>query len=253
MAAPAAAGAAAGGGGTGIGSAAAGAGMAAGLGASSRWESFGYGQMAASRAWDKWKDSLTRGPEYRMIGLRSAGLNPILAAGNPSAPLAFNAMGATGGSQPPPMDLARQAKGPNERRLLTEQAKTQEQLQSTGREIEAREVAQRGLIESQTAANAGNVAKAKADAEYFGSQYIRDLYNTQRAAETAGSIGFRMLSPTHWMGAAAAAVPGGLRFLDGKVREGLEEAQKQHDKRKKKTRKRRNTHSKGKQAMFERR
>lgn len=42
--------------------------------------SFGLGQMAVGQQWDKWKDSQTRGPQYRMIGLRKAGLNPILAA-----------------------------------------------------------------------------------------------------------------------------------------------------------------------------
>lgn len=42
--------------------------------------SFGLGQSAQSRQWDKWKDAQTRGPLYRMIGLEEAGLNPIIAA-----------------------------------------------------------------------------------------------------------------------------------------------------------------------------
>lgn len=47
----------------------------AGMGAS-----FGFGQAAQGRQWDKWKDSQTRGPLYKLIGLEQAGLNPILAA-----------------------------------------------------------------------------------------------------------------------------------------------------------------------------
>lgn len=51
------------------------------LGNQSIGQSIGYGISAqlASDDWDRWKDSLTRGPTYRMQGLANAGLNPILA------------------------------------------------------------------------------------------------------------------------------------------------------------------------------
>lgn len=42
---------------------------------------YGIGKAEAADAWDYWKKSLLRGPSYRMQGLRSAGINPILAAG----------------------------------------------------------------------------------------------------------------------------------------------------------------------------
>ena len=42
--------------------------------------SHGLNARAAATSWDKWKDSLTRGPTYMMQGYRKAGINPILAA-----------------------------------------------------------------------------------------------------------------------------------------------------------------------------
>lgn len=215
-----------------------------------------FGQKSAAQAWDKWKDSLTRGPKYRMIGLRNAGLNPVLAAGNPSSPLAFNAMGATGpGSAPPLLDVAKQQRGTHERKLLDAQTATQRQVLNTGKAQEAREratiqnlEAQRLHTNSQTQANAGNVQKAKADSEYFGSQYLRDLENTQRALTTAGSVGFRMMSPTAWMGAAAAGAPSAGRFVNGKFQEMREEHREQR-----KNRKRPHKHFKGKQRLYNRR
>lgn len=215
-----------------------------------------FGQKSAAQAWDKWKDSLTRGPKYRMIGLRNAGLNPVLAAGNPSSPLAFNAMGATGpGSAPPLLDVAKQQRGTHERKLLDAQTATQRQVLATGKAQEAREratienlEAQRLHTNSQTAANRGNVEKAKVDTEYYGTQYLRDLYNTQRALETAGSIGFRMMSPTHWMGAAAAGAPTVGRFIGGKFMEMREKHREQE-----KNRKRPHKHFKGKQRLYNRR
>lgn len=44
--------------------------------------SHGLNQIAASTSWDRQKNLMTRGPGYAMTGLRKAGLNPILAAGN---------------------------------------------------------------------------------------------------------------------------------------------------------------------------
>lgn len=54
----------------------------AGAGALGQLQSFGLNKMAASQSWDRQKNLMTRGPTYVMSGLRKAGLNPILAAGN---------------------------------------------------------------------------------------------------------------------------------------------------------------------------
>ena len=42
--------------------------------------SYGLNAKAASKAHDRSKNMMTRGPTYNMIGLKAAGLNPILAA-----------------------------------------------------------------------------------------------------------------------------------------------------------------------------
>lgn len=65
--------------------------------------SFGLNQISASKAHDRAKNMMTRGPGYRMEGLRAAGLNPILAASGglsgPPTPVsqAHAASGAKGG------------------------------------------------------------------------------------------------------------------------------------------------------------
>lgn len=62
-----------------------GAGMAGanfGLGLAEMGVSAGINAAAASKAHDRMKNMMTRGPTYQMIGLRDAGLNPILAATN---------------------------------------------------------------------------------------------------------------------------------------------------------------------------
>lgn len=54
----------------------------AGTGSDFITQGFGYGlnSLAASKAHDRTKNLMTRGPLYETIGLRAAGLNPILAA-----------------------------------------------------------------------------------------------------------------------------------------------------------------------------
>ncbi len=54
---------------------------AAGFAALDQWQRFGQSQVTASRAYDRQKNMMTRGPTYMMKGLRDAGINPILAAG----------------------------------------------------------------------------------------------------------------------------------------------------------------------------
>lgn len=67
---------------------------------------FGVSSALASEDWDRWKNSLTRGPLYRMQGLRAAGLNPILAAsagigaGAPTVPTAKPTSGGSPGGNP---------------------------------------------------------------------------------------------------------------------------------------------------------
>lgn len=65
----------------GIGSAAGGIAGQAVLDIGGQFNQWGLNAMSASKAWDRWKNSQTRGPTYAMSGLRKAGLNPILAAG----------------------------------------------------------------------------------------------------------------------------------------------------------------------------
>lgn len=40
---------------------------------------YGFNAMGASKSWDRYKNSLTRGPGYMRGGLEAAGYNPILA------------------------------------------------------------------------------------------------------------------------------------------------------------------------------
>ena len=69
--------------------------------------SFGLGQAAANAQWDRMKDAWVKGPGYRVMGLRRAGLNPILAArgglgagGGPSLPaVASGGQGGPSGSK----------------------------------------------------------------------------------------------------------------------------------------------------------
>lgn len=53
----------------------------AGFAALDMWQRFGQSQVTASKAYDRQKNLMTRGPTYIMKGLRDAGINPIIAAG----------------------------------------------------------------------------------------------------------------------------------------------------------------------------
>lgn len=86
-----------------------GAGFAADVASGAIGQGIGYGYTAkaASTAWDRQKNMLTRGPSYMMQGLEKAGLNPILAvnnlrlpgasmapqAGNPTSAVSMNRYG----------------------------------------------------------------------------------------------------------------------------------------------------------------
>lgn len=62
--------------------------------------SYGMNAIAASKAWDRYKNSITRGPTYTAIGLEDAGINRILAAGGGIGAQVGQGMlarGATGG------------------------------------------------------------------------------------------------------------------------------------------------------------
>lgn len=53
----------------------------AGFAALDQWQKFGQSQVTASKAWDRYKDSVTRGPTWMAKGLEDAGINRILAGG----------------------------------------------------------------------------------------------------------------------------------------------------------------------------
>ncbi len=54
----------------------------AGFAALDQWQRFGQSQVTASKAWDRYKDSVTRGPTWAAKGFEDAGINRILAAGS---------------------------------------------------------------------------------------------------------------------------------------------------------------------------
>lgn len=71
--------------------------------------SYGFNAMASSKAHDRQKNMMTRGPGYMMQGLRSAGLNPILAVGglsNLASAKPQMAHAATRGQHKPAIDAA---------------------------------------------------------------------------------------------------------------------------------------------------
>ena len=109
--------------------------------------SFGLGQAAAGQQWDKWKDSQTRGPLYRLIGLEEAGLNPILAAkgglGGGGGGFTPTAVASGGGGLPLGSNATRAAK---EIGLMRDQARGL-------RAARERDLAQTGLNRSATGVN----------------------------------------------------------------------------------------------------
>lgn len=73
-----------------------GAALGAGAGAVGSLVQYGLNASAASKSWDKWKDSQTRGPLYQRIGLEKAGFNPALAYGKGMPATAGKAVQAHG-------------------------------------------------------------------------------------------------------------------------------------------------------------
>lgn len=91
---------------------------------------YGFGAMAASKAYDRSKNMITRGPTYQRIGLKAGGYNPILAL--------------TGGRMPTAPGV--------------QQGRTQ------GGQFFPNQVSQRGLIAAQTRAAQLNAASMEGPA-----------------------------------------------------------------------------------------
>lgn len=104
------------------------AGTATDLSAGMIGQAFGFGLNAASasKAWDRQKNMLTRGPTYMMQGLAKAGINPILAATQlrmPSASMAPQAGNPSNPAKGSRLDALQAA-------LLREQTNTQLMMQA---------------------------------------------------------------------------------------------------------------------------
>jgi len=110
--------------------------------------SWGLNAKSASVAWDRWKKSQIRGPKYAVMGLRRAGLNPVLAAGAsgfggmkaPSAPQAAAAHPASVGD---PLVFEQGA-------LLRDQRDLTQQQTATASALEQKYKADSGFVSRQT-------------------------------------------------------------------------------------------------------
>lgn len=112
------------------------------LGTQSIGQSIGYGISKAQLgdSYNIWKKSLKRGPTYRMIGLRAAGINPILAAGGGlgASSSAINlksnpaGMGGSGGQNPAVAQSAKNAYQAQAEKFVSEAdlARTRSELEA---------------------------------------------------------------------------------------------------------------------------
>lgn len=117
--------------------------VGAGMGLVDSLMGFGLGQASASKAWDRYKNSLTRGPTYAMQGYRDAGINPILVARG----------GKLGASS-----------------NFTTQGNAQKAGMAAAAQGMALQQAQIKLIQQQTATSAAQAASLTANARYTDSQ-----------------------------------------------------------------------------------
>lgn len=135
--------------------------------------SFGFGQAAVGKSWDKWKDSQTRGFKYKMIGLRKAGLNPILAAqgglGGGSGGFAPPAQASGGTGLPIGTDAVKAYQQSrlqkSQRQLMGAQANLATQNKAQSRAATARELRTGQLLATQNAKTA-----AERDTALFNAQ-----------------------------------------------------------------------------------
>lgn len=162
--------------------------MAAGMGMDFGSQAFGYGlnAMAASKAWDRQKNLMTRGPGYEMQGLRAAGLNPILAATGgwkgassasvpQAAPASSHKQGVTN------MLAARQGK------LLEAQANAQDAAAMKS-EHEAQLASAKRMLANLELPKAINMAN------YHNTRTARDLIRQQHTKDASPSSWSQLLS-----------------------------------------------------------
>jgi len=103
---------------------------------------YGFGAMAASKAYDRSKNMITRGPTYQRIGLEAGGYNPILAL--------------TGGKMPSSSGVQQARTAPGQYQPNVGQARGLLQSQKLVADTQA------ALNATRANSLAGEVAKAKA-------------------------------------------------------------------------------------------
>lgn len=173
---------------SGFGAQAAGGGLSTGSALSRMGAGYFAGQMASSRAHDRAKNMMTRGPTYRMIGLRKAGLNPIAAAGGAlgvggsGGGFASSPVVVPGGGSATPLDVTGASAKNAQRQLLQAQTKTQQGLAMKA-EAEGLHAAL-GLVES------AELARLYGTEE--GRKILLDRITTQSLPDNIGAALFKM-------------------------------------------------------------
>lgn len=168
-------------------------------------------QMTNSKSWDRWKNAQTRGYLYKQIGLKEAGLNPILAAsgglGLGSGGLPTSVAGGAGGTSR--ADIA--SAGLKGEQGATERSKqdiNKKQLDYLDNQIEVgdaqikafnarsqRDVAEAGKLNVQQFAESLGLARLSREASYWSTEeglqtIIRGLKN-QSYPNTWSAAGVR--------------------------------------------------------------
>lgn len=113
---------------------------------------YGANKKAAGDSWDRYKNSLTRGPGYMRQGLEAAGFNPLLAVGNP---------GLLGGKSSPQQGVSRGNTDSVRAGKLKPETELLKQQTATSAATQDREGATSRLLASQE-----TKARLEADAIY---------------------------------------------------------------------------------------
>ena len=143
---------------------------------------YGFGQAAVSRSWDKYKDSLTRGPSYAVQGLRAAGLNPILAV-NRGGGLAGQSFSRVGDTRP-----TSGVKNALTASLLKEQIGLLREQQATQRAVQFREGAQGESLSYDALLKKYSVPEVENKFEYYKSEIGKALQQLELGTSSARRI-----------------------------------------------------------------